>query len=510
MHHSSRLITILQSSACLPAILFFCLALPLVVLAEVSSQERQATGSRPNVVIFYVDDLGYGDLGAYGNTRASTPNLDRMAAEGVRFTEFYAPSALCTPSRAGLITGRYPVRYGMAHNVLYPSAETGLPAGEITLPELLHPAGYRSGLFGKWHLGHTRRYLPLQQGFDEFNGTPFSNDMAVNVRFEGNRIVDFDPDQGQFTRLFTEAAIEFIERNREHPFLVLITPPMPHVPLYVSPAFEDSTGQGIYADVVAEIDWSVGQLRSALERLGLSDETFVLFASDNGPWLEYAAHGGSSGHLRAGKNTTFEGGQRVPAIAVWPGKIDPGRVQSGVITGLDVFPTLAAWAGLALPADRPVDGQDMSALILGDGGFPEERTFGYFAHGRLQALRIGDWKIKRPRGPNRAEWLDMGWPGTFPAHDWLLFNLAKDPGETVDLASRFPLRTQWMKLQLKFFPADLEPLAPTMKMGSGEEGYTADLEGARPPRHTSGDYQAEAMFACRKYLQERPGEKCPL
>ena len=478
-------------------------------LEAFAGETQDATLAKPNIVVFYVDDMGYGDLGVYGNPRAHTPNLDKMAAEGVRFTEFYSPSALCSPSRAGLLTGRYPVRYGMAHDVFYPGSEAGLPPEEITLAEMLKPAGYRSGFFGKWHLGHQQPFLPLQQGFDEFNGTPFSNDMSVNARYEGNEIVDFDPDQRRFTRLFTEAAIDFIGRHRDQPFFVLVAHPMPHVPLYTSPEFENATGEGLYADVVSEIDWSVGQVRGALERLGLGERTFVLFASDNGPWLQFAAHGGSAGALRGGKNTTFEGGQRVPAIAVWPGRIDPGRVQSGVITGLDLFPTLANWAGQDLPAGRPVDGQDMSHLILDDGDFPEERTFAYFAHGRLQALRIGDWKIKRRRPPYLPEWLEIGWPGAFPAHEWMLFNLARDPGETTDLSARNPLRFQWMKFKLKYFSANLEPIAPPMNTGRGEDEPTPELKNARAPRNISGEYQGRVLAACFRYVEENPGEKCP-
>ena len=402
-----------------------------------------AWASPPNIVLFYVDDMGFGDVRVYGNEDISTPHLDQMAADGVRFTQFYSPSPVCTPSRAGMLTGRLPVRYGMAYGVFFPDATTGLPTEEVTLAEVLKPAGYASGLFGKWHLGHQKPYLPLRQGFDEFNGTPFSNDMVVNVRMEGDEIVDLDPDQKRFTRGFTEAAIDFIERHHDRPFLALINHPMPHVPLFVSGEFENHTGKGIYADVIAEIDWSVGAVRDALERLAIQDNTLVFFTSDNGPWLSYVDHGGSAAPLREGKFTTFEGGMRVPALAVWPGTIAPGRTEQSLFSALDLLPTVAALANAQLADDVPLDGYDLSAMLTGQDTAATRNEMPYYARNRLDAFRLGDWKIKLANEGQGLDRIDIGWPGSHPPHDVLLFNLANDPGETTNLAKQEP--ENWRK-----------------------------------------------------------------
>ncbi len=477
-------------------VLMCCLAVVLAFAgATLCAEERQ-----PNFVIFYVDDMGYGDVGVYGSTQIATPHLDRMAAEGVRFTEYYAPSPICSPSRAGLLTGRYPARYGMAQGVFFPDAETGLPEDEVTLADVLKAAGYRTALFGKWHLGHLPRYLPLQRGFDTFNGIPFSNDMAVNARYEGNEIVDFNPDQRYFTRQFTEAATAYIEEYRDEPFFVLVTHPMPHIPLYASPEFEGRSAAGVYGDVIEEIDWSVGQLRAKLAELGLADNTFVFFTSDNGPWLDYAAHGGSAGALREGKFTTFEGGMRVPAIAAWPGRIEPGRVQDGVLTALDFLPTLAALAGAELPADRILDGAEMRTLILKGGPAPQ-RTIAYFGFAGLEAIRVGDWKLKLPGKGRNKQLIELDWPGAFPDHGLMLFNLADDPGERNNLAQSHPEKVAELEIAMATLLDGLGPLPPKMKMGSWKEGaYTPDLEGAQKPRNVSAEYREQALEARRRQL----------
>lgn len=411
---------------------------------------------RPNLVIILADDLGYGDLGCYGHPTIRTPHLDRMAAEGLRFTDFYAGANLCTPSRAALLTGRLPVRSGMAggpkRHVLYPNATNGLPAGEITIAELLKSAGYATACIGKWHLGDQPEFLPNRQGFDYFFGLPYSNDMnPPSARVRRAQSASQNPDAGTFdvpllrnaetlerpvdqttlTRRYTEETVRFIEEHQAKPFFVYLPQTFPHVPLFASPPFRGKSARGLYGDTVEELDWSVGEILAALRRLGLAGKTLVLFTSDNGPWLNQKLNGGSAGLLRDGKAGTWEGGHRVPAIAWWPGKIKPGRVTSDIVSALDLFPTCAQLAGAAGPADRPLDGLDQSRLLLGAG--PGQRQFVHYYYGdQLYAVRQGAFKAAFVTHDGYS-------PAPAEKHDPpLLFHLPSDPSEKFNVATNHP------------------------------------------------------------------------
>ncbi|MFM2096376.1 MAG: hypothetical protein RIS70_3500 [Planctomycetota bacterium] len=408
----------------------------------------------PNVVIIYADDLGYGDLSCYGHPTIHTPNLDRMAAEGMRFTNFYSAAEVCTPSRTALLTGRYPVRSGMCHDqfrVLRASAKGGLPKNEVTLAELLKLQGYATGMVGKWHLGHLPEHLPPHHGFDSYFGLPYSNDMqpapdAPQGRgkfFQENNdfwrtplirdlaIVESHPDQRQLTRRYTEEAQRFIQAHKDRPFFLYIAHTFPHVPLFASESFRGRSRAGIYGDVVEELDWSVGQVLQSLRDAGVERQTMVVFSSDNGPWLIFDQHGGSAGLLREGKGSTWEGGMRVPSIAWWPGRIPAGFVQREIATTMDVFTTCAKLGGAAPPQDRIIDGLDIRPLLFNEG--PVEReAFIYYRGATLYAARLGMWKAhfitRSAYGPDKPETHDPP----------LLFHLGEDPGERFNRAKEHP------------------------------------------------------------------------
>jgi arylsulfatase A len=371
----------------------------------------KSSSDRPNFVIIFTDDQGYADLGCYGAEGFQTPNLDRMAAEGVRFTDFYVAAALCTPSRAALLTGCYPQRVGLPWVVGPEGPEwaagmsnIGISSQEQTIAEILKTRGYATACFGKWHLGHHRQFLPTHHGFDEYFGLPYSNDMCPqndNVYpplplIDGERAVEYNPDQTKLTTWYTERAVKFIEKNRDKLFFLYVPHSMPHVPLYVSEKFKGKSKQGLYGDVIMEIDWSAGQILSALNRLGIDERTLVIFTSDNGPWLAYGDHAGSAKPLREGKGTTLEGGMRVPCIMRWPGRIPEGTVCNQVATAMDILPTLAKLAGADLPAKR-IDGKDIWSLMSGKAGAksPYEAFF-YYNGWQLEAVRSGKWKLHFP------------------------------------------------------------------------------------------------------------------
>lgn len=451
----------------------------------------------PNFVIIFADDLGYGDLGCYGARGYRTPNLDRLAAQGTRFTSFYVAQAVCSASRAALLTGCYPNRIGIL-GALGPGSKTGLNPAELTLAEVLKTRGYATAIFGKWHLGDAPEFLPTRHGFDEYFGLPYSNDMwplhpeyanlppdAARRKsgypdlplFEGERVA-IRPvtaaHQAQLTTWYTERAVDFIGRHRDRPFFLYVPHAMPHVPLFVSEKFRGKFRAGLYADVIREIDWSVGEILRALRRHSLEERTLVIFTSDNGPWLLYGNHAGSAGPLREGKATTFEGGVRVPFIARWPGRIPRGRVCPELATTMDLLPTLARLAGAELPADRRLDGRDIGPLLRGEPGArsPHEAFFYYWGR-ELQAVRSGPWKLHfphtypKPDPPGRD-----GSPGKYtqlrigPA----LFNLDQDPGETRDLAAKFPDVVR-----------RLEALAETTRADLGDAATKREGAGVRPP-----------------------------
>lgn len=391
--------------------------------------------SQPNIVLIFCDDLGYGDLRSYGHPTIATPHLSQMAQDGMLFTQFYSASPACTASRYALLTGRYPVRSGFDW-VLYPKSERGLHPQEHTLAEGLKSAGYRTGCFGKWHLGSTQPgFLPLQHGFDTYVGLPYSNDMIPPkwpdiALLSGNDTLMMNPDQATLTGLYTQSAIDFIKADPTAPFFVYLPFAMPHVPLHPGAAFAGRSKAGIYGDVVEEIDDAVGRIRSALQEAGLSENTLMLFTSDNGPWIIKGPKGGSAGHLRDGKGSTWEGGMRVPGIVCWPGKIAPGQVQRTPANTMDWYTTLLGLAGQPLPAGRPVDGQDLGPLLRGDT--LAERPFFYYGPGnQLQAVRKGAWKLHRITSSQTG--IDY-FEGKLP----LLFNLEEDPGERFDRSDEFP------------------------------------------------------------------------
>ena len=434
-----------------------CLLLLASLLAACSSPSTQPDGP-PNIVIIFTDDQGYADLGSYGAEGFTTPHLDQMAAEGMRFTDFYVASGGCSPSRAALLTGSYPQRVGIPH-VLSPQSTIGLHPDEVTIADLLKPLGYATACFGKWHLGHRPQHLPPAQGFDAYLGIPYSNDMTPDSTknpnpyarrhpplplIEGVEVMETEPDQTQLTRRYTEHAVAFIEQNKDRPFFLYLPHTFPHVPLFASEAFRGRSARGLYGDVIMEIDWSVGQVLGTLDRLGLSENTLVVFTSDNGPWLVKGEHSGSTGPLREGKGTTFEGGQRVPCLMRWPGTIPAGAVSREMVTAMDLLPTIARLTGAALPQDRRIDGKDIGPLITGQPGAttPHEAFFFYWGR-QLQAVRSGVWKLHVPhryRSMKNATLASASHPGQYTQDSIgvALFNLEDDIGETTNLADAHP------------------------------------------------------------------------
>jgi arylsulfatase A-like enzyme len=402
----------------------------------------------PNIVLIYADDLGYGDLGCFGASKIRTPNLDRMAAEGVRFTSFYVAQAVCSASRAALLTGRYSNRVGIL-GALGPTAKNGLGPREKTLAELLKARGYATAIFGKWHLGHLPQHLPTRHGFDEYYGLPYSNDMwpkHPTAKFpdlpliEGEKVIALNPDQTQLTEQYTRHAVSFIERNKDRPFFLYVPHSMPHVPLHASEPFRGKSAQGLYGDVIEELDASVGRILETLKRLGLDEKTLVIFTSDNGPWLSYGNHAGSAGRLREGKGTTWEGGVREPFIARWPGQIPAGKTQTEPAMTIDLLPTMVKLAGAGLP-ELPIDGKDIWPLLSCQAGArsPQEAYYFYWGN-HLQAVRSGRWKLYFPHSYISLD-------GKAPGHDGQpgklatlkggleLYDLEKDESETTNVAA---------------------------------------------------------------------------
>ena len=417
-----------------------------------SSRPDLPTSSRPpNVVIIFCDDMAYADIAPFGS-KTSTPNLSRMAREGMRFTDFYAAQAVCSASRAALLTGCYPNRLGI-RGALPPRAKMGLNPDEQTLAEILKGRGYATAIYGKWHLGDAPQFLPTRHGFDEWFGLPYSNDMwphhptaGTNYPplplYENERVVQLMPDQTQLTTWSTERAVNFIERNKEKPFFLYVPHNMPHVPLHVSDKFKGKSGRGLYADVVMEIDWSVGEILGALKRNGLDDNTLVVFTSDNGPWLLYGDHAGSARPLREGKATTFDGGVREPCLMRWPGKIPAGSVCREMAWTMDLLPTIAKLAGTHAPTDRIIDGRDIWPLMTAQRGAktPHEAYY-YYWDNALEAVRSGNWKLHlgheyvQPAPPGGG-----GLPGKYarPKIGVALYDLQNDVSEARDLAAKFP------------------------------------------------------------------------
>ena len=339
----------------------------------------------PNIVVILADDLGYGDIGAYGAQRIRTPNIDRLAAEGLRFTQGYSSANVCSPSRAGLMTGRYAIRAGMAWKVVDAESAHGLPEAEETLGELVKRQGYRTLYVGKWHLGNFPEHLPLKHGFDGFFGAPASNDMPNFALYEGDALVEQPVDQATLTRRYTERAVRFIKENSAAPFLLFLAHTFPHIPLYASEEFRGKSGAGLYGDTVEELDSSTGQVLAALEDSGVSENTLVIFTSDNGPFFE-----GGTGGLRGGKGTSWDGGYRVPLIANWPGVIAPGRVTAAMAMNIDVLPTIADMLGLE-PTAAVVDGRSLLPVFRGADESAHDFLY-YFNNERVVGVRSQNWK----------------------------------------------------------------------------------------------------------------------
>lgn len=434
-----------------------------------------ASRPRPNVIIILADDLGYGDLACYGHPSIRTPHLDRMAMEGTRFTAFYSAAEVCTPSRAALLTGRYAIRSGMAHDrfrVLRNRSTGHLPAEELTLAEALQNAGYATGMIGKWHLGvwsinpagHPRRH-----GFQFYFGLPHSNDMDPTSEaprgapgraeqdarwwnaplYRDENLIDQPTDQTQLTRRYTREAQQFIRNNKRRPFFLYIAHSFPHVPLFASPEFQGTSRRGLYGDVVEELDWSVGEVLETLRRENLDRNTLVLFTSDNGPWLIMNQQGGSAGLLRDGKGSTWDGGMRVPAIAWWPGTIPPHRISSSPASTMDIFPTALALAGVDLPTDRMIDGRDISRTLIGSETAPE-RTFCFYRGQQLFAVRKGPWKL------HLMTQTGYGQPKPEVHNPPLLFNLDADPGESFNVATNHPAVVQSLLREVKNHRATIQ------------------------------------------------------
>ena len=423
-----------------------------------------AHASNPNFIIIFTDDQGYGDLSCFGSKTIKTPHIDRLASEGRKFTSFMVASPVCTPSRAALLTACYPKRVGMHQHVLFPSSRKGLHPGEHTIADHLKAQGYATACFGKWHLGHQPEVLPTSNGFDTYYGIPYSNDMnhpdnkgkprggwqGMDILwndpestltkwktplFEDEKIVELPVDQRTITRRCTQKAIDFVTANKEKPFFVYLLHSMPHIPLYVPDDVRDPDPKNAYINTIEHIDTEVGRLLDALDELKLTSKTYVIYTTDNGPWLPFKHHGGSAGPLREGKGTTFEGGQRVPCLIRGPG-IPAGTVCSELAGTIDILPTIAALTGKPLPAGKKVDGLDVSSLWMGKTKeSPRKEFLHYTSRGDLQGIRQGSWKllVKNQRGrrnQNRNAPTNSG--------QVLLFDLSKDLGEQNNLADQHP------------------------------------------------------------------------
>jgi arylsulfatase len=447
----------------------------------------------PNLVIVFTDDQGYADVGCYGAQGFVTPNLDRMAVEGRRFTNFHVPQPVCSASRAGLLTGCYPNRIGI-HGALSPSVRHGLSDQEVTLAQLVKQKGYATGMVGKWHLGHHPQFLPTHHGFDEYLGLPYSNDMWPNhpeakpgvypplPLIEGDKVVKdglTHEDQSQLTTWYTERAVKFIDRNKDRPFFLYVAHSMPHVPLHVSDKFKGKSAQGLYGDVIEEIDWSVGEILAALKRNGLDDRTLVIYASDNGPWLSYGNHAGSARPLREGKGTCWEGGTRVPCIMRWPGQIPAGTISADMLMTIDLLPTFARLIGAELPK-LAIDGLDVWPIILGkpDARNPHEAYAFYYQNNQLQAVvdGQGQWKLQFPHTYRSLGNQPAGRDGVPAKYEAVkvptkeLYDLQSDVGEKTDVASQHPAIVQ-----------QLEAFAEKMRDELGDSLVRREGKGVREP-----------------------------
>jgi arylsulfatase A-like enzyme len=448
-----------------PAIRLLPILVSLLVGCRLSG-DREATP--PNFVLIFVDDVGYGDLGSFGHPTIRTPVLDRMAAEGIKLTSFYAASPACSPSRIALLTGRYPIRTGLV-NVLGPDETGGIAAHEITLAEALQELGYRTAAIGKWHLGAVPGHFATEHGFDSYYGLLYSNDMIrpwVGTDrplelYRDTLPIEHPVDQSTLTLRYTQEAVRFIRQSQDQPFFLYLAHTMAHVPLHRSGAFAGKSKGGLYGDVIEELDWSVGQVLDALAETGVAGNTLVVFTSDNGPWNQMPNRmfagdmikpwdAGTTGPLRGTKATTYEGGMRVPFVARWPGRIPAGQVSGELATTMDLYTTFLGLAGAAVPADRPVDGRDIWPLLAGSAGSPHD-YFYYMYPARLEGVRDAEWKLRVARDADGAVVTE-------------LYDMASDPYERFDVAAAHPEVVARLRAALERFAAETGAQLP----GSGE------------------------------------------
>lgn len=445
--------------------------------------------STPNIVLILMDDMGYGDIGRTGANQYDTPNLNRLASEGMQFTWYYTPQAVSSASRAGLLTGCYPNRVGF-YGALMPWSKIGINSEETTIAEMLRNKGYHTGIIGKWHLGCQREFLPLQHGFDEYYGLPYSNDMWP-VDYDGIPVAQKDTtsnkmrypilpliegndkvgevrtfsDQDKLTTTYTEHAIRFIEQHRNEHFFLYLPHSMVHVPLGVSDKFRGKSKQGMFGDVMMEVDWSVGEIMKALEKNGLDKNTLIIFTSDNGPWLNFGNHAGTTGGLREGKGSTLEGGQRVPCLMRWPGIIPAGEICNKLSGSIDILPTLAAITGSPLP-QKKIDGVSILPLLLGEkDAEPRHELLYYYRENSLEAVQKDFWKLVLPHTSYQAYRFHKpgkdGWPGPTGSETisaMQLYDLRRDPGEWYDVSESYPEKVK-----------ELEALAEEARKDLGDE-----------------------------------------
>jgi arylsulfatase A len=433
-------------------------ALILVSYCLVSSMLLAA--DKPNFIIIFTDDQGYNDLSCFGSKKIKTPNIDRVAAEGRKFTSFYVASPVCSPSRAALLTGCYPIRIGMEKHVIFPADKHGMHTDEVTIADLLKGAGYATACVGKWHLGHEKGFLPTSQGFDSYFGIPYSNDMShpdnkskpkmssdelwknqeSDLKWNtplmiNEEIAELPVNQRLITRRYTDQAISFVTANKEKPFFLYLPHSMPHIPLYVPEDVYDANPQNAYTNVIEHIDAEVGRLLKTVKELGIDNKTYIIFTTDNGPWLQFKNHGGSALPLREGKGTTYDGGQRVPCVMKGPG-IPAGTVSDQIMSTIDLLPSIAALVGVELKTRGAIDGLDASKLMLGADTSPRQEFVYYSSQGVLNGLRQGDYKLRIAKGKNGEEPIE-------------LYNLKEDIGETINLAEKMPEKVASLTARMK-------------------------------------------------------------
>lgn len=427
-----------------------------LLVCNVEGQNIRSEAKLPNIILVSTDDLGYGDISATGATLIHTPNIDRMADEGVKLTQAFSSASVCTPSRAGLLTGRYPIRTGLADGVIHPHHEHGLPPNEISLAKALKNLDYATAIIGKWHLGNSEPYLPVNHGFDYYYGLLYSNDMMPLALYQNEENIEEPVDQTTLTERYVEETIQFIEKNKNDPFFIYLPHTMPHTPLFVSESFEGQSEAGLYGDVVETIDWGMGEIFNALDRLGLDEQTLVIFTSDNGPWFE-----GSAGELRERKGgASWEGGFRVPFIARWPGQIPAGVSSDAITMNFDLFPTLIELAGGTVPQDRAIDGKNIWPILQGGQQSPHEYLY-FFNNEEITAVRSQQWKFVvgtyYRTGLNRFDGERHGQPHYY--YPGLLFDLERDPAEQYSFTRDNPDIVEQMVEWFERGRSELEVLA---------------------------------------------------